>query len=210
MSQPPSLVTTVTGPAIEPVTVAEVKAYARIDGSDDDAHIAGWIETARTAAESYTKRSFITRTLKLSMDNAGCGRSEWNPGYYQLPVNYFDGYLPSKLELPQGPVIGVTSVTTYDTLNDPTLYESTRYSVFGDRIVLNSGETWPSGLRSTNATEIIYTAGHGPAATDVPRPIRTAIIMHAAQMYDGQCGCEMSDACRMLLQPYRVMGDSRG
>ena len=199
-------VTTVTGPAIEPVSVAEVKAYARIDSSDDDDQIEGWVETARTAAETFTRRSFISRTLRLSLDNAGCGRAEWTPGYYELPVGFFDGSLPARLELPFGPVTALTSVTTYSTLNAATVYSSTNYTLLGDRIVLNSGASWPSGLRSSNAAEIVYTAGYGPNPADVPRPIRTAVIMHAAQMYDGLCGCEMSDACRNLLQPHRVVG----
>lgn len=203
-------VTTVTGPAAEPVTVAEVKAYARIDSDEDDAQIQAWIETARAAAESFTRRSFITRTLRLSLDNVGRGGSPWEPGYYELPVNYFDGALATRFELPLGPVLGVTSITTYDAANAGTLYASSRYRLSGDRVVLNAGEVWPGGLRSAGAAEIVYTAGYGPNPSDVPRPIRTAVTMHAAQMYDGQCGCEMSDACRTLLQAYRVLWDRRG
>lgn len=56
--------TIVTEPSIEPVTLSDVKAYAKIDGSDDDGLLNDLIMTARQSVEKYLKRALITQTWK--------------------------------------------------------------------------------------------------------------------------------------------------
>lgn len=199
-------ISTVIPPLVEPVSVDEVKAYGRIDGGDEDELITGWIATAREAAELFTGRSFIARTLRVALDAVG-GRGEWTPGYYQLPVDFFDAAIPSNYALPRGPILSIESVTTYDTLNAASVYLASNYRLAGNRIALNPGSSWPSGVRTLGGTEITYTAGYGPTPADVPRPIRTALAIHAAALYEtrGLCECDLPAACRSLLQPYRVM-----
>lgn len=199
-------VVTVIPPAVLPVTVDDLTAFARIDdAAGEEALIESFLAAATEAAESYTRRSFITRTLLLWLDATGY-REDWTPGYYELPVNYFDGTLPRAHELPLGPVIAISAVTTYDSANADTVYADSRYGLFGDRFVLNSGETWPSGLRSNHAAGIEYTTGFGSAPSDVPMPIRLAIQTHAALLFDtrGGCGCDLPAVCKQMLQPYRV------
>ena len=52
-----------TEPAAEPVTLAELKTFMRIDGSEDDALIESLIVAARELCESYTGRALITQEL---------------------------------------------------------------------------------------------------------------------------------------------------
>lgn len=53
----------------EPVTVAEVKADARIDGTQFDASIPVYIAAARALAEHETGRRLVTQTLRYELDD---------------------------------------------------------------------------------------------------------------------------------------------
>ena len=58
-------------PAVLPVSLAEVKAGANLDGSEDDAKIAGLIRTAVERSTGQTGRSsvsLITATWEMRMD----------------------------------------------------------------------------------------------------------------------------------------------
>ena len=56
------------GPAVEPVSLAEAKAYLRVEHDDDDDTIAALIAGARVHVEAQTRRALITQTWRLSRD----------------------------------------------------------------------------------------------------------------------------------------------
>ena len=51
----------ITPPAVEPVSLDEVKAHLKVDGTDDDALIGALITAARAQAEWHTHRAFVTQ-----------------------------------------------------------------------------------------------------------------------------------------------------
>lgn len=213
----PRSLTLVTAPAAEPVSLAEAKGWARIDGAAEDALIEGLITAARAAAEEYLRRSLITQTWKLTLDLPPSGFYDSLPGgTYDLPVTALYAGLPESIALPRGPVRSVTSVTTYDTTNSSSAYASSNYylDAAGDRLVLNDTAVWPGVLRPRAACEVLYTAGYGDNPTDVPKPIRTAILMHVGVMYETRGACEgqtdLPPACKQLMVPYRILGERRG
>jgi hypothetical protein len=55
----------IAGPGGEPVSLAEAKQFARIDGSDEDALVGALIAAARLHVESITGRALITQTWRL-------------------------------------------------------------------------------------------------------------------------------------------------
>ncbi len=55
----------IAGPGEEPVSLAEAKTFARIDGGDEDALVGALIATARLHVESITGRAMITQTWRL-------------------------------------------------------------------------------------------------------------------------------------------------
>jgi hypothetical protein len=57
--------TLIAGPGEEPVTLAEAKLFARVDGSDEDALMGALIAAARLHVESITGRALITQTWRL-------------------------------------------------------------------------------------------------------------------------------------------------
>ena len=212
-----SVLTLVTPPAVEPVTLAEAKAWARIDGTDDDAVLTALIAAARGAAEEFLRRSLIAQTWRLTLDQTYSRSYDDLPeGIYDLPITALYGGLPQSLALPKGPVSAVTSVTTYDLSNVSSVYAASNYRVdaAGGRFLLNYGAVWPSSVRPDGGTEILYVAGYGAAPASVPQPIRTGILIHVASLFEQRGLCEdamaLPPGTEQLYRPYRIVGDRRG
>lgn len=56
-----------TAPTVEPVTVAEAKLAARIDGTEFDAQLPGMIAAARQLAEQATGRQLMAQTWRTEL-----------------------------------------------------------------------------------------------------------------------------------------------
>lgn len=199
----------VTPPAIEPVTLAEMKAFVRVEDDHEDALLIDFITAARVAAEDYTRRAFLLQSWRLSLDlPVNRWVDDLPDGVYDLPVTALSGDLPREIGLERPPLINVVSVTTYDLNGASSVFANTNYTVDSDggRLVLNPGASWPSSLRPQKAVTITTTNGYGPAASDVPKPIKTAIMIHAAKLHEsrGLCGEEMPDAAKRMLRQYRI------
>lgn len=214
--RPRRSLTLVTGPASEPVTVAETMAWTRVDDDSEQTLFAQLILAARQAAEEYLRRALITQSWKLTLD---LSESEFGgrycDGVYDLPVSALYGGLPSVVELPKGPIQSVTSVATYDADNSSTAFASSNYYVdtAGARLILKSGANWPSNLRPIAACEITYVAGYGTGAS-VPQPIKSGMMMHVAAFYEQRGECDdptsLPPGTKRLYDQYRIMGDRLG
>jgi len=168
---------------------AELKAAPalRIDSTADDAAIDVQIIAAREAIEEMIGRALITQTWRLTLD-------DWPAGDY--------------IELPRSPVQSVTSVTYYDTDDTSATLASANYTVETDpepgRITLDYNQDWPTTiLRPANAIQIVFIAGYGDAASDVPGPIKQALILKIRQLYEGPDNL-VEAAMQSLLTNYRV------
>ena len=181
-----------TPPATEPVTAAEMDAHLRGDGAleaADSELIESLVVSAREYVELFTRRALITQTWTLYLDTGPLlgGNIGWWDGVREGSLSQgAAGFV----ELPIGPLLSVTSVKTFNTDNEEAAFANTNYfldrnSVPG-RLVLNTGSAWPVVTRNTNGIEIVYTAGYGPLATDVPSPLRTAIKQLATHWYENR------------------------
>ncbi len=70
----------VVPPLVEPVSLAELKDFLRVDPSDtsNDAVISSLGTAARQWSEVYTQRRFVTQTWQLALD--------WFPGYIDMKL----------------------------------------------------------------------------------------------------------------------------
>ena len=57
-----------SGPEVEPVTLAEAKLFLRVEHDDDDDLIAALIAGSRIHIESQTRRALISQTWRLTRD----------------------------------------------------------------------------------------------------------------------------------------------
>jgi len=154
---------------IEPVTVAEVKLYARVAHSVEDSIITKWIAAARKEAEDYQHRSYIEQTYRMT----------------------YDSFPGSCIEFPRPPLISVDSVKYYDTEDAENAFSSDNYFVDLNseigRLALNYGISWPTAtLRPINAVIIDFTTGYGDEAADVPDDVKNAIYLYCTYMYENR------------------------
>lgn len=160
---------TVVQPLIEPITVAELKLFARIDHDDEDDLLSGFIEAVRNATEEYLGRSLINRTILLTLDNWSC----------------------NEVDLPMPPMVSITSVTTINESDVETVYSSDNYFVdtnsYRGRIVIKNGVTPPINTdRQQAGYRITYVAGYGETADNVPQLIKQGIKLWATALYENR------------------------
>lgn len=202
----------VTQPALEPVTLDEAKGHMRITDSDSDGYIIMLIRQARSIIEQISGLALITQSWKLSLDNWGGQTEPWWDGVRVGAISELSQFRPS-IDLPKYPLQSVDSVTTYDWSSNPTsitvatTFDIDTNSIRG-RMTLQSGKAWPTALRRTNAIEIEYTAGYGDTPFSIPEPLKRAVLVLVAYLYDHRGNCGMHDAWNksgadQLTRPYR-------
>ena len=155
------------GPAVEPVSLAEMKAYLRLDTDDEDALVAGLIAAARLAVERRTRLVLIAQAWRYRLDRWPSGRS---------------------VALPLAPVSAITAVRVQPasgpaTALDPALYRLDA-SREPPRLIAEAGAPDP-GI-AFGGIEIDATYGFGPSAEAVPAPLRLAIQRLAAHWFESR------------------------
>lgn len=198
----------VTPASAKPVNLADLKAYARIDGTEDDTLLLMYIDAATDAIERYCGRKFINTVLELTLDSFPAPSNDGRLAYVEGVVDAHIGTVLSGyglINLPCPPIVSVASVKTFDKANTESTYSSANYTLDkAGRIYLNDGATWPTEIRSRAGIKVTYTAGYGVSASDVPAPIRQAIMMHANKMYDDRCDCDLSASVKSILAGFKL------
>lgn len=181
-----------TPPAAEPLSLTEAKLHLREPSAADDALVTALIAAARSQVENYVHRALITQTRELKLD---C--------------------FPACIELPFPPVASVTSVK-YTDLNgaEQTVAGGdldTDVNSSPGRVQPAYGSTWPSTRPGFNAVRVRYVCGYGAAGSDVPEPLRYAMRLLLAHLYEnreavviGTISSELPLGVAALLNPYIV------
>lgn len=156
-----------TGPATEPVSLADAKSFLKVDGTDDDFLITSLITAARVYIETGTGKILVNE--------------EWS---------FFKDKWPSKniLHLPLAPLVSIDAIHlhheggTYDVVPEEA-YELDLVSRPG-RLKWRETPEITATVRQFNHIEVRFTAGHGGAATDVPKDLIEAQMMLIAHWYE--------------------------
>jgi uncharacterized phiE125 gp8 family phage protein len=155
----------VTAPTLEPITLAEAKAQARITDDNSNNLLNSYIRTAREAAEEWMGRGLLTQTWKFTLD--------WFVNEIPLPMAW--------------PLQSITSVKYYD--EDGTqqtlatsYYDADTVSRPG-QVVLKPSQSWPSvqSERRNGRVEVIYVVGY-TAASAVPDLIKQGIRLYVTYL----------------------------
>jgi uncharacterized phiE125 gp8 family phage protein len=167
----------VTAPLSEPISVQEAKQFLRIDSEFEDALIAKIITSARILVEEYTKRSLITQSWKIS----------------------FNDFAPKNIRLVRGPVARVTSIIRIDDKNNSQTIPAGNYSLSANNeyLVLNDYITG-------RQVEINYITGYGTDGTNIPEPLKLAILTLTSRIYERKSEAfKIDDELRSLINNYR-------
>lgn len=178
----------VTPPAVEPVTLTEVKEFLRIDNTDEDTLLSSLIVAARNYAEDYQNRPLITQTWQLWLDDF--------PPHDCMPIRLKAG------------LQSVTSIKYYPDGGVETAFDSSYYIVdtsdYVGKIVLNEDYQWPSdNLRAANGVCVEFICGYGLAVA-VPEMTKTAIKIWIDYHHENREGNDLPKAVNILLGLNRV------
>lgn len=147
------------GPAAEPVTLAEAKAFLRVDDTAEDSFIGTLITAARLHVEGTTGRVLIAQSWRTTCD-------DW-------PEN-------RTVKLPVGPMISLTEIRVYDTEGAPTPLALAQFQPETKStpalIHLPATIAGVPVMRDRAAIEIDYVAGFGSDAANVPQDLRQALL----------------------------------
>jgi len=170
-----------TAPAVEPVSLSDMKLHLRVDHSADDSLISALISGARDYVERNTRRTLIHTTYRLMMD--------WFPADH--------------IELPRGPVAQIAVAGSYSYAmpriryydQDSTLqtltYADEDFHLDLDnnppRLCLLPLSIWPlTEIGRTNAVEVDFVSGFSSTAAGVPQLLIQCVKLLVAHWYENR------------------------
>jgi uncharacterized phiE125 gp8 family phage protein len=196
-----------SGPAQEPITVAEAKAHCNVTHADDDDLFSALVTAAREACEIETNRCFVWSTFELRLD-------AFSRGGYQ------------EIRLPNPPLIRVNSIQYYDADNALQELGSDNFEVDDKsepaRIRPAPDQSWPATKSRMNAVIVSYVAGYpvddagSPAdyAAGVPESVKQAMKLVIGHLYNnrdevmagaGLQAVQLPQGAKWLLWRHRVI-----
>ena len=177
------------GPAVEPIALADAKAWLRVDGDGEDELVSALIVAGRLTVERATRLRLVEQTWRVAFER-------W-PSDRAVP-------------LPLWPIISVDAVRVRGgggafAAIAPELY---RLDLGQDPARLLVDPAAPEPDRKPSGIEIDLTAGFGAAAASVPEPLRLAIRRLVAHWFERRGDEPAADAglpadVAALIAPYR-------
>jgi len=151
------------GPALEPVSLAEAKAFLKIDDEAEDGLIATLITAARLHVEGVTGKALMAQTWRVICDRWPEDRT---------------------VRLPVRPFRSLAAVTAYDADGVPHDVPLAQFLSEPERLLLPADVAGMPALRERQGIEIDYVAGFGETAGDVPMDIRQALLTLVAHWHE--------------------------
>ena len=176
------------GPALEPVSLAEAKAWLRLSGDAEDDLVRALVVAARLMVEAEIGQVLIGQTWRLTGDRWPVGDA--------IPVRV-------------GRIIAVSAARIYDENGVATALPVQDFTIDNTRVppvILTVNRTQPGRARA--GIEIDLRLGYGEAAADVPETIRLAIRRLVALWFEHRGDGEGTDvgipaSIRALIRPFR-------
>jgi uncharacterized phiE125 gp8 family phage protein len=135
-------------PVTEPITLAEAKEYARIDGSSEDTLITSLIKVARLHCESYMGKAIIRKTVTIDS--------------FSFPYQW---------QIPYGPLVSASDITKVVTIDQNNIETALNYQVnigLFPKIAITSGN-------QSFKFKMIYTAGFTTVPEDIKLAVKMMV-----------------------------------
>ncbi len=151
------------GPAAEPVSLAEAKAFLKVDHAAEDGLITTLIGAARLHVEGVTGRALVAQSWRLVLD-------DWpQTGVVKLPVT---------------PLVAVTGIVATDANGASHEIGLGQFGSEPDRLIVPRVLVGMPALQERGGIEIDYVAGFGTEPEDVPADIRQAVLGLVAHWFE--------------------------
>ncbi|WP_338722958.1 phage head-tail connector protein [Devosia sp. XK-2] len=151
------------GPAEEPVSLAEAKAFLKVDDTTEDGLITTLIGAARLHIEGVTGKALLAQSWRVVLD-------DWPEG--------------GTAKLPVSPLISVTAITATDDNGGSHDIALAQFLSEPDRLIVPRVVVGMPALQERQGLEIDYVAGYGTAPGDVPADLRQALLGLVAHWYE--------------------------
>ncbi|MGO4388861.1 head-tail connector protein [Microvirga sp. 2YAF29] len=156
----------IEGPAVEPISLSEMKEYLRLDDDAQDELVAGLIKAARLMVEAASRRILIEQRWRVVLDR-------WPKG--------------GRVMLPISPVMAVDAIAVLDASEAETELSEASYEFDGagdpPSIVVTDA---PAPGKARNGISIALRAGHGSAPDAVPATLKLAIKILVAHWFENR------------------------
>jgi uncharacterized phiE125 gp8 family phage protein len=156
----------VDGPAVEPITLTEMKAYLRVDDDSQDELIAGLVKAARLMVEAVSRRLLIEQRWRVMLDCWPQDRT---------------------VMLPLSPLIAVDSIKVFDAAGTSTdvAADAIDGNVLSEppQIVVSHA---PEPGRARNGIVIDLRVGYGATPDAVPATLQLAVRILVAHWFENR------------------------
>ena len=178
----------IDGPAVEPVSIPEMRAHLRLEDGAEDELVSGLVKAARLLVEASSRRILVEQRWRLRLDR-------W-------PVR-------RTVMLPLSPLIAVERIAVRNAQGvasdlAPEFYEA---DTACDPPRIQVSPLAPEPGQSTGGIEIDLRVGYGANAIAVPAPLRLAIRMLVARWFENRGDLlgeqTLPPEVQTLLAPYR-------
>jgi len=164
-------------PAVEPVTLAEIKAQLRSAHDSEDELLGGLIRAARDEVERATSSALIAQNWRLVLD-------EWPES--------------RAIRLPVSPMISLTEIRCYDGEGGEHQIAIEQFLPDGQavpaRLICPGTVAGAPVLRGRMGIEIDYVAGFGDVPEDVPADLIQSLKTLVAYWYENRDSVLVSGA----------------
>jgi len=173
----------VTASAADAVSLDDIKAEAGVLHVDDDARLARYVDSAIAHLDGprgVLGRCLINQVWAQDFDAWGNPLRLPVPDVSAATVSYIDADGATQVVAPE-----LIAIDNRDAWAEVRFVEAFVFPVIG---------------ADARGVTVEFTAGFGPAASDVPAPIKSAILIHARCLYDDRPLGPHHDA---LIAPFR-------
>jgi len=155
-----------SAPTTHPITLDEAKAHLRVVSSDEDDYIDSLIAAAHDYIASQQRRALCETTYSLTCD-----------------------YWPVIFELPNPPVVSVSSISYVDLNGATQTLAASQYALdsasIPARVTPAYNVTWPTHRAQANAITMVYTAGYA-TVDDIPAGTKHAMKILVSHWFENR------------------------
>jgi uncharacterized phiE125 gp8 family phage protein len=166
-------------PVPEPITLAEAKEYARIDGSTEDTLITSLIKVARLHCETYMGKAIIRKTVTIDS--------------FSFPYQW---------QIPYGPLVSASDITKVVTIDQNNVETALNYQV-------NIGSFPKIAITSGNQSfkfKMVYVAGFTTVPEDIKLAIKMMVntLYERREDFSDLQAIPSPLGVKALLMPYKT------
>ena len=182
-----------SGPAIEPVSLADAKAHLRVDQTYDDSLIASLIAVARAQVEQETSHAMVHQTWRVAVHRWQTGR---------------------RIVLPRTPAVQLIEIRSIASDGQSELVPIADFQLNAHDAPATVEPIHQRAFHFTSGVvqhvEIDYLAGFGSDVSSVPQALKQAILMLVGHLYETREAASTSQQAIApkgyddLLRPYKM------